>query len=71
MHGPLTRILLMDAARQHTPERVPARLDVRAIAPVLVDRPLRLVGHTAPDGIRVTAVDADDVVLATADITWA
>jgi len=71
VHGPLTRILLMDAARRHTPERVPARLDVRAIAPVLVDRPLRLVGHTAPDGIRVTAIDADDVVLATADITWA
>ncbi|MFJ4254370.1 MaoC family dehydratase N-terminal domain-containing protein [Microbacterium sp. NPDC090003] len=71
VHGPLTRILLMDAARRHAPERVPAGLDVRAIAPVLVDRPLRLVGNTLPDGIRVTAVDADDVVLATADITWA
>lgn len=77
VHGPLTRILLMDAARRHAPERRPARLDVRAIAPVLVDRPLRLVGRAMPmdggtaDGIRVTAVDPDDVVLATADITFA
>lgn len=84
VHGPLTRILLMDAARRHAPDRVPARLDVRAVAPVLVDRPLRLVGRTfsaaspadgAPDGIRVdgirvTAVDPGDVVLATADITF-
>ena len=85
VHGPLTRILLMDAARRHAPERVVARLDVRAIAPVLVDRPLRLAGRRteladppdgiapdgiATDGIRVTAVDPDDVVLATADITF-
>ncbi|WP_314650392.1 MaoC family dehydratase N-terminal domain-containing protein [uncultured Microbacterium sp.] len=71
VHGPLTRILLMDAARRHAPERVAARLDVRAIAPVLVDRPLRLAGSATDDGVRVTAVDPDDAVLATADIVWA
>lgn len=71
VHGPLTRILLMDAARRHVPERAPVRLDVRAIAPVLVDRPLRLAGTTDGDGTRVTAIDSDDVVLATADVTWA
>lgn len=72
VHGPLTRILLMDAARRHAPGRVPTRLDVRAIAPVLVDRPLRIVGGSpATDGgIRVTALDPDDVVLATADIAF-
>ncbi|WP_050723958.1 FAS1-like dehydratase domain-containing protein [Microbacterium sp. GCS4] len=71
VHGPLTRILLMDAARRHAHGRVPARLDVRAIAPILVDRPLRLVGGGATgDGLRVTALDADDVVLATADIAF-
>lgn len=71
VHGPLTRILLMDAAGRHVPERAPARLDVRAIAPVLVDRPLRIAGRTAGDRTVVTAVDADDAVLATADIEWA
>lgn len=71
VHGPLTRILLMDAARRHAPGRMAARLDLRAIAPVLVDRVLRLAGRATGDGLRVTAVDADDVVLATADILWA
>lgn len=70
VHGPLTRILLLDAARRNAPDRVPVRLDVRAIAPVLVDRPLRIVGRTTGDATRVTAVDPDDVVLATADIDW-
>ncbi|MEN0021733.1 MAG: MaoC family dehydratase N-terminal domain-containing protein [Microbacterium sp.] len=71
VHGPLTRILLMDAARRHADGRVPTRLDMRAIAPILVDRPLRLVGgRVTADGLRVTAIDPDDVVLATADITF-
>jgi 3-methylfumaryl-CoA hydratase len=70
VHGPLTRILLMDAARRHVPGRRPARLAVRAIAPVLVDRPVRLAGRTAGDVTVVTALDAADVVLATAEITW-
>lgn len=70
VHGPLTRILLMDAARRNTPDRVPVRLDVRAIAPVLVDRTLRIAGRTTGDMTRVSAVDPDDVVLATADIDW-
>lgn len=80
VHGPLTRILLMDAARRHAPEHVVTRLDVRAIAPVLVDRPVRLCGKTEggkTEGGKtdnattvVTALDADDVVLATAEIVW-
>ncbi|WP_241796098.1 MaoC family dehydratase N-terminal domain-containing protein [Microbacterium sp. C5A9] len=71
VHGPLTRILLMDAVRRQVPGREPARLEVRAIAPVLVDRPLRLAGTTDGDRTRVTAVDGDDVILATAEVTWA
>lgn len=70
VHGPLTRILLMDAARRHAPGRIPARLDVRAIAPVLVDRPLRLAGAETDAGARVTLLDADDTVLAIAEIVW-
>jgi 3-methylfumaryl-CoA hydratase len=71
VHGPLTRILLMDAARTHEPGRIPAQLDVRAVAPVLVDRPLRIAGRTSAGSTVVTAVDTDDVVLATANIRWA
>ena len=70
VHGPLTRILLMDVARRHSPGRAPVRLDVRAIAPVLVDRPLRIAGAQADAGTRVTLLDATDTVLATAEITW-
>lgn len=71
VHGPLTRILLMDAARRQAPGRSVARLDVRAIAPVLVDRPVRIVGRENGNSTRVTAVDSDDVALATADVDWA
>lgn len=70
VHGPLTRILLMDAARRNAPGRRPVRLDVRATAPMLVDRAIRIVGTATGDGTRVTAVDAEDVVLATADVEW-
>lgn len=70
VHGPLTRILLMDAVRRHAPDRTATRLDVRAIAPVLVDRPLRIAGADADGATRATLVDAADTVLATADIAW-
>ncbi|WP_129662887.1 FAS1-like dehydratase domain-containing protein [Phytoactinopolyspora endophytica] len=70
MHGPLIRILLMDAARRHVPDRVPASLAVRAVAPVLVDRPVRFAGRTTGDRTRITALDEAEAVLATAEVTW-
>ena len=70
VHGPLTRILLMDAARRHAPERLARTLNVRAIAPVLVDRVLRLAGRTRGAVTTVTALDADDTVLAVAEVAW-
>jgi 3-methylfumaryl-CoA hydratase len=80
VHGPLTRILLMDAVRRHEPARTAASLAVRAIAPTLVDRRIRFAGATATgrgamgeaaDVTTVTALDDDDVVLATAEVVWA
>lgn len=71
VHGPLTRILLMDAARRHEPERRARGLDLRAVAPVLVERPLRIAGRTTGEATTATIVDADDVVLATARVIWA
>jgi 3-methylfumaryl-CoA hydratase len=71
VHGPLTRILMMDAARRRTPGRTPRRLSVRAVAPVLVDREIRFAGRSGDDATTVTALDADDVVLAVAEVAWA
>lgn len=76
VHGPLTRILLMDAARRHHPDRAATSLEMRATAPMFVDQPVRLCGRTEAveeesERTRVTAVDADDAVVATADIQWA
>lgn len=70
VHGPLTRILLMDAARRHHPGRTPARLSVTAISPVPVDRRLRVAGREDGATTHVIAVDDDDVVLARAEVTW-
>lgn len=70
VHGPLLRILLMDVARRHVPDRSPAALAVRAIAPALVDSPLRLAGGTVDGVTTVTALDESDVVLMTAEVTW-
>lgn len=69
VHGPLTRILLMDAARRHV-GRSPRSLEVRAVLPVLVDRRVRFAGSTTEGRTHVVALDDDDAVLATADITW-
>lgn len=70
VHGPLLRILLMDAARRHVPGRAPRLLKVQAIAPTYVDTPVRLCGATSGDTTTVTALDPADVVLAKATITW-
>lgn len=71
VHGPLTRILLMDAARRHAPGRTPATLSMKATAPVLVDREVRFAGREEGDATRITALGDDDAVLATARIVWA
>lgn len=71
VHGPLTRILVMDAVRRRADERTPVRFDIRAVAPVLVDRPIRIAGRTNGDATHAVVLDADDVVLATAEVAWA
>jgi 3-methylfumaryl-CoA hydratase len=55
VHGPLTRILLLDAARRHREGDV-AEFRFRAVAPVYVDRPFRLEGRA--ESTEVVAVDA-------------
>src|SRR5690606_4484452 len=71
VHGPLTRILLMDAARRHLPGRTARALRVRSRSPIIVGQPVRVVGTTDGGCTQVAALSADDVVLATAEIAWA
>lgn len=69
VHGPLLRILLVDAARRHAPGRRIAALRVRVTSPAFVDQPIRLCGTA--DAARVVAVGQGDVILATAEIAFA
>ena len=63
VHGPLTALLLLDAAQRHAPVPV-STFRYRALAPLFVDAPITLVGHAAPapadgsDPTRERIVDA-------------
>lgn len=70
VHGPLTRILLMDAARRHNPQRTVADLSVRALAPILVDQRVRLHAVNEEGRTRVNALGDDGAILARADLRW-
>ena len=69
VHGPLLRILLVDAARRHAPGRRIAALRVRMTAPAFVDTMIRLCGSS--DASRIVALGPGDVVLATAEVDGA
>lgn len=62
VHGPLTRILLLDAVGRHAPGGTPASFAFRAHAPILVDT--RVTIRPGADG-EVVALDADGGLLAT------
>jgi len=66
VHGPLLRILLVDAARRHAPARRIAALRVRMTAPAFVDTSIRVCGNG--DASRLVALDPRDAVLATAEL---
>jgi 3-methylfumaryl-CoA hydratase len=70
VHGPLTRILLLDAARRHRPGAA-ASYEFRATAPTYVDSAFTLQGRTTSDGsTEVVAVDALRGVLARGVVSW-
>lgn len=71
VHGPLTRILVLDALGAHAAGRRVTSLDFRAKAPVLVDTAFRIVGTEQSDGSTVVVVRATDGgVLASAEARW-
>ncbi len=67
VHGPLTRILLLDAARRHRAGDV-AGFRFTAVAPVYVDRPFRIEGRAG--STELVAVDAGGGVLARGTVAW-
>lgn len=69
VHGPLSRILLLDAAGRHDGRRV-AAFSFRATAPIFVDRGFRVEGRADGATTEVLAT-ADDGVLARGTVTWA
>jgi 3-methylfumaryl-CoA hydratase len=69
VHGPLSRILLLDAAGRHDARRV-AAFSFRAVAPIFVDRDVRLEGRADGATTEVIAT-AGDAVLARGTVTWA
>lgn len=72
VHGPLTRILVLDALTAHATGRRITSLNFRAKAPVLVDTAFRIVGTERPDGSTLVIVRASDGgVLASAEARWA
>lgn len=56
VHGPLTALLLLDAARRHCQTAV-SSFRYRALAPLFVDEPITLAGRPDPDGEVVEALD--------------
>ena len=70
MHGPLTRILVLDALTANAGGRRLAAVRFRAKAPVLVDTSFRIAGTDGPEGTSVVVRAADGTVLASADATW-
>lgn len=67
VHGPLTRILLLDAAGRHRAGEV-AEFRFRAVAPVYVDREFRIQGRAGSTDL--VAVDAGGAVLARGAVVW-
>jgi 3-methylfumaryl-CoA hydratase len=70
VHGPLSRILLLDAAGRHDDGRV-AEFRFRATAPIFVDRAFRIEGRRDGGTTEVLAVSPENGVLARGTVTWA
>ena len=60
VHGPLTALLLLDAARRHGEAPV-SSFRYRALAPLFADQPITLVGRRGPERV-VEALDPSGAV---------
>ncbi|MFQ5935379.1 MAG: MaoC family dehydratase N-terminal domain-containing protein [Acidiferrobacterales bacterium] len=71
VHGPLTALLLLDAAKRHT-RRNPTAYRYRGLAPLFSDEPITLAGRDASDGreTEVWACGPGEAVSMHARVTW-
>ncbi len=65
VHGPLTALLLLDAAQRHSPAPV-KQFRYRALAPLFVDQPITLAGQAASAGADGSGPPQDRIVEALA-----
>ena len=65
VHGPLTALLLLDAAQRHGPRPV-REFRYRALAPLFVDQPITVAGQAAPAGADGSGPHAERIVEAVA-----
>ena len=70
VHGPLLRLLLIDAAVRWTPSRRAHRFSLRLLAPTYVDEPIRIVGRPTADGTELAALGADGTARVRGTMTW-
>ncbi|MDC7790030.1 MaoC family dehydratase N-terminal domain-containing protein [Rhodoplanes sp. TEM] len=72
LHGPLQALLLLEAARRHAPDRMPARYTFRAVYPLFGHDRLTLMGVARPDGGHdLFTVNGDGHVGMQATVAWA
>jgi 3-methylfumaryl-CoA hydratase len=71
VHGPLTALLMLDAAERWT-GRPMARFSYRAVSPLFAHRPMTLAGRPAGDGggVEVWASDAEGGLAMRATAEW-
>lgn len=69
VHGPLTRILLLDAARRRRAGTV-ARYRFRAVGPLFVDETVRFEGREQAETTRIAAIHPDRGLVARGGIDW-
>ncbi|WP_306369616.1 MaoC family dehydratase N-terminal domain-containing protein [Nocardiopsis sp. CC223A] len=73
VHGPLTRLLMLDAILSGDgpgPRRTPARCSFTATAPLFVDREITVAVTDGADGARAVAVAEDGRLAAEATVRW-
>ncbi|AYF97884.1 hypothetical protein [Protaetiibacter intestinalis] len=68
VHGPLLRILLLDAVAAHEPDLAPRTVAYRSHAPVLVDAEVRLRGRRTGAGVEVSALGPAGELVARASV---
>lgn len=70
VHGPLTRILLLDAALAHHPGQYPREYRFTATAPLFVDRAITLTGRDDDGAAEAVAVNDRGELAATGRVEW-